>query len=68
MRGNKRTAYDIIANNMQMLGSKADSERMTSRSHGATLPRTGPLPSAPIASGEPLPGPESEITDEDIPF
>ena len=29
--GNKRTSYEIIANQMQMLGSKADSERAAGR-------------------------------------
>ena len=33
--GNKRTSYEIIANQMQMLGSKGDSERMPARRHGS---------------------------------
>src|SRR6059036_312459 len=44
--GIKRTSYEIVANVMKMLGSRADSER--------------------AAAAEPAP--ESEITDEDIPF
>jgi single-strand DNA-binding protein len=57
--GNKRTAYDIVARTMQMLGSRADSER------AAAAPAE--RPAAPAAP-EPEAPPESEITDEDIPF
>ncbi|MFZ0963806.1 MAG: single-stranded DNA-binding protein [Terriglobia bacterium] len=62
--GNKRTAYDIIANFMQMLGSKAESERMASA--GAERPAAAPPPPPPPV--EPAPPPEPEISDEDIPF
>ena len=48
--GNKRTSYEIIANSMQMLGSKADSDRMSS---GAT---DRPAPERP-ASPSPTPHP-----------
>jgi single-strand DNA-binding protein len=60
--GNKRTSYEIVARQMTMLGSRADSERPipadTERApHAATeLPPAAEPPSA------------SEITDEDIPF
>lgn len=61
--GNKRTAYEIIARNMQMLGSKADNERAAA---GGARPassfseeQSGPAPEPP---------PEGEITDDDIPF
>ncbi|MBZ5542107.1 MAG: single-stranded DNA-binding protein [Acidobacteriia bacterium] len=66
--GNKRTAYDIVARQMTMLGSRADSERAaTDRStsehatseHAPTERPGSPPPEAP---------PEPEITDEDIPF
>jgi len=59
--GNKRTAYEIVARDMRMLGSRADSERAMSpaasaeRGSAETNPPAEP-PSAP------------EITDEDIPF
>jgi single-strand DNA-binding protein len=61
--GNKRTVYEIVARQMTMLGSRADSER-TAPDRGTTerapAERTGAAPSeAP---------PEPEITDEDIPF
>jgi single-strand DNA-binding protein len=66
--GNKRTAYEIIANQMQMLGSRADSERPSGGGMDRPAPeRHTPAPSSP--SSEPVaPPPESEISDEDIPF
>ena len=65
--GNKRTSYEIIANQMQMLGSKADSERTPSGGMNRPAPER-PAPSAPPPSAEPVSPPEPEISDEDIPF
>ena len=51
--GNKRTSYEIIANQMQMLGSKADSERMP----GASVNRPAPerqTSSVPPPGAEPI--------------
>jgi single-strand DNA-binding protein len=65
--GNKRTAYEIVARNMQMLGSKSDSERVPASGgveRTAAPPR--PVPAAPPA--EPVGPPDPEISDEDIPF
>jgi len=63
--GNKRTTYEIIARGMQMLGSKAESER-------AAMPAAAPAPSAEHAPLERPPAAEPpaepEITDEDVPF
>jgi len=63
--GNKRTAYEIIARTMQMLGSKADSDR-------AAAATAAPPPSAERAPVEKPsaaePPAEAEITDEDVPF
>jgi len=63
--GNKRTAYDIVAREMKMLGSKADSER-------PSAPAPAPSPSAERAFAERPPAAEPpaepEITDEDVPF
>jgi single-strand DNA-binding protein len=60
--GGKRTAYEIIARNMTMLGSRGDSERTSAGS-----PATGEgEPSEPPTAPEPASAPE--ITDEDIPF
>jgi single-strand DNA-binding protein len=63
--GNKRTAYDIIAQRMQMLGSRADTERAA-----AGMPsRPAAEPVADPESAGPDVGPQSaEVTDEDIPF
>lgn len=58
--GNKRTAYEIVARDMKMLGSRADSER------GGTAPSRSPVP--PETDSPPAPPPSPEITDEDIPF
>lgn len=62
--GNKRTNYEIIANTMQMLGSRADSERAAS---GSGRPTASHAPEDRSDSG-PEPSPEGEITDDDIPF
>lgn len=64
--GNKRTSYEIIARNMQMLGSRSDSERAAA---GGSRP-AGPSAQGPeerYDSGS-EPSPEGEITDDDIPF
>jgi len=60
--GNKRTGYDIVARSMQMLGSKADSERSAAASERA--PSSGPEEHG----APPEPPSEGEITDDDIPF
>ena len=68
--GNKRTAYEIIANYMQMLGSRADSERVPTEG----MDRPAPVRPTPAAAPPPPPSAESisshepEISDEDIPF
>ncbi len=66
--GNKRTSYEIIARNMQMLGSKGDSERA---GYGSTDRASAERPAAAAAApSEPSSPPQSEpeISDEDIPF
>jgi single-strand DNA-binding protein len=64
--GNKRTAYDIVARDMKMLGSKAESDRAAAAaSAAAPTPAERPPVEKPPAA-EP-PG-EPEITDEDVPF
>jgi single-strand DNA-binding protein len=64
--GNKRTAYEIIANNMQMLGSKGDSERMPSANMERATAERPPV-AGPATTDHPAP-PETEISDDDIPF
>ncbi len=68
--GNKRTSYEIIAFRMQMLGSRAESERMASGNADRPVPErhTPPAPPSPMPSAEPVSPPEPEISDEDIPF
>lgn len=64
--GNKRTSYEIIAQRMQMLGSRSESERAASAAAAPTAGSPEPAPAEP-ASPDPPP-PSSEITDEDVPF
>jgi len=69
--GNKRTSYEIIASRMQMLGSRADNERVSAapspvadRASAATAEHA-----SFDRSASPEAPPESpEITDEDVPF
>src|SRR5215469_3033736 len=44
--GNKRTAYEIVARDMKMLGSKADSERMPTSEMPAPEPVSPSTPSS----------------------
>ena len=53
--GNKRTAYEIVARQMTMLGSRAEGERAAPAA-------------ASREQAEPPTEPEPDITDEDIPF
>jgi single-strand DNA-binding protein len=62
--GNKRTSYEIIANTMQMLGSRSDAERAAS---GGARPAASQAREEQSDPG-PEPSPEGEITDDDIPF
>ena len=54
--GSKRTSYEIVARDMRMLGSKAESERAAQER------------AAPAHPPDVEPAPEPEITDQDIPF
>src|SRR5713226_8938639 len=65
--GGKRTAYEIVAREMKMLGSRADSERPSSSS-GSVSASPGPGPAEFEAGGESPPPASPEITDEDLPF
>ena len=62
--GNKRTGYDIVARTMQMLGSKADSERTAAAVAAAPAAERPPVEKPPASE----PPAEPEITDEDVPF
>jgi single-strand DNA-binding protein len=61
--GQKRTAYEIVAQRMQMLGSRSESERPAAAGAPALSPAEGEPPEPP-----PEPSSAPEITDEDIPF
>jgi single-strand DNA-binding protein len=65
--GNKRTSYEIVARSMQMLGSRADSERMAASGMERATPAR-PSPAAPPPAEPAPPAAEPEISDEDIPF
>jgi len=62
--GNKRTAYEIVAREMRMLGSKADSDRAAAATAAAPSAERAPVEKPPA----PEPPAEPEITDEDVPF
>ena len=62
--GNKRTGYDIVAREMKMLGSKADSDRAAAATAAAPPAERAPVEKPPA----PEPPAEPEITDEDVPF
>jgi len=66
--GNKRTSYEIIARNMQMLGSKAESERLGAPGMERAAPERPATPPPATATAESAAPPEPEISDEDIPF
>lgn len=63
--GNKRTAYDIVAREMKMLGSRAESERASA---AATAPAALSGAGADDREAPAEPPPSPEITDEDLPF
>ena len=60
--GQKRTSFDIVANNFRMLGGRAEA---AAAGAGAATPAAAEVES-PSPSDEHAPGPE--ISDEDIPF
>jgi len=62
--GQKRTSFEIVANNFRMLGSRADAAGAGAAA-GAGSP-AAPDVESPAHSDDVAPGPE--ISDEDIPF
>ena len=62
--GNKRTSYDIVARTMQMLGSKADSDRAAAAAAAVPAAERAPVEKPPASE----PPAEPEITDQDVPF
>jgi single-strand DNA-binding protein len=65
--GNKRTAYEIVARTMTMLGSRAESERMAAAST-ERVAATGVERASSERPAEPEPPPEPQITEDDVPF
>ncbi|MGH9406112.1 MAG: single-stranded DNA-binding protein [Terriglobia bacterium] len=68
--GNKRTAYEIVAREMKMLGSKSDSPSFAGR---PSAPAQESAFSNSEPDSEPSAGPgdlpsDPEITDKDVPF
>jgi single-strand DNA-binding protein len=63
--GNKRTSFEIVARDMRMLGSRAESAMGASAAAGASPSADFDSQAAP-AEDHPPAGPE--ISDEDIPF
>ena len=61
--GQKRTSFEIVANNFRMLGSRADS---MGAARGAAAGGAELDAEPPAAAGEEHAGPD--VTDEDIPF
>ena len=64
--GGKRTAYEIIAREMKMLGSKGDSERAPMG--GGAMASAGQSAGEPDGGTDSPPPASSEITDDDLPF
>ena len=63
--GNKRTSFEIVARDMRMLGSRAESAMGASAAAGGSPSADFDSQAAP-AEDHPAAGPE--ISDEDIPF
>jgi len=61
--GQKRTSFDIVANNFRMLSGRADA---AAAGAGAGTPAAAAEVEPPAPSDDHAPGPE--ISDEDIPF
>lgn len=65
--GGKRTAYEIHAREMKMLGSRADSDRPSAGSGPVVASSSHGMAEPEISADAPPPA-SPEITDEDLPF
>jgi single-strand DNA-binding protein len=63
--GNKRTAYEIVAREMKMLGSRADAERVPTAGTAPTTESGAASNDRESLGGAP---PAAENTDQDLPF
>jgi len=65
--GNKRTAYEIVARGMKMLGSRAESERMAAAG-AERVAAAGAERASSERAAEPQQPAEPQITEDDVPF
>jgi len=66
--GNKRFSMDVIANTVQMLGTKGDAPDAQSRQPARPATRPDDRPDDEGTAPTPMSAPTSEAPDEDIPF
>ena len=66
--GQKRTSFEIVANNFRMLGGRADGAAMGAAAGARTGGEDFDTPSAPADDAMGGHGAGPEISDEDIPF
>jgi single-strand DNA-binding protein len=65
--GQKRSRLRVVAENLQLLGSRQDSEGSSSSSPASSAPRRSPSTSAPPPRQEPR-DPDLDAEPDDIPF
>jgi single-strand DNA-binding protein len=65
--GQKRSRLRVVAENLQLLGSRQDSEGSSSFSSSSPAPRRGPSAPAPLPKPEPR-DPDLDAEPDDIPF
>ena len=65
--GQKRSRLRVVAENLQLLGSRQDSEGSSSFSSSSPAPRRGPSAPAPSPKPEPR-DPDLDAEPDDIPF
>ncbi|HYA96482.1 MAG TPA: single-stranded DNA-binding protein, partial [Methylomirabilota bacterium] len=63
--GQKRTSFEIVANNFRMLGGRAEGAMSASAGAGAG---PGADAESQVVPGDEHPSGGAEVTDEDIPF
>ncbi|HEV8383588.1 MAG TPA: single-stranded DNA-binding protein [Candidatus Acidoferrales bacterium] len=67
-QGQKRTAFEIIANEMRMLGSRGDAGAHAGPAGSAAADEPHLVPSAAEGAAPPEADAAPEVSDEDIPF
>ena len=66
--GQKRTAFEIVANNFRMLGSRSDSAAAGAGASAAATGASDADSSSQVVGDEHAAGSGPEVSDEDIPF